>query len=287
MSVQHELAPGLRDSRGCRGRARTALAGGEGPAAAGLRARGRSVLRARAALGARRRRGRPRRAGRDRRRGQRDPPCDRRTARRRAGALRDARRAPVRHPTRPADRGDGSRPASRAPRRVPRGARGRAARPAHARGCRHPPGRGARPLGAGALPARPVPLRAAPLGPVRAAGRDLAAARGGPARAGARAAIAPPRGARRARRARASRTRRRRTRSGGRSSRPCHGDREALTRELDGLLLGVGARPALRRVCARPPTAPAYTRSIGAADPPHRRDRLRRWPTAARARGAR
>ena len=70
------------------------------------------------------------------------------------GALRDARRAAVRYPAGAADRGDAAAGRGDEARRVPRAARGRAARPARARRRGHEPRRGARSLGALALPAR-------------------------------------------------------------------------------------------------------------------------------------
>ena len=118
--------------------------------------------------------------------------------------------------------------------------------PARARRRRQRARRGARPLGAVAVPERAVPLRAAPRGLRRAARRDVAAAGGGPARD------------------RARRRDRRSTRSWPRSpaGTPArravadaarralvetlrHGDRPALLRELDEALLGVRERRPL------------------------------------------
>ena len=70
------------------------------------------------------------RAGRDRGRRRRDPARDGSAARRRPGALRDARRAPVRDPAGASDRGDAASGRADPARRVPRAARRRAARAA-------------------------------------------------------------------------------------------------------------------------------------------------------------
>ena len=105
--------------------------------------------------------GAARRARRARRRRHGAATRHRGAGRRGAGAVRAARLAPVRHPAGAADRRDAAGRRADAPGRVPRPARGRPARPA-ARGRRGPGARrGARPLGAVALPGRPVPRRAA------------------------------------------------------------------------------------------------------------------------------
>ena len=100
-------------------------------------------------------------------------------------------------------------------------ARGRAPRPARARRRRHVPRRGARPVGAVALPARAVPLGAASRVACRAPRRDVAAPRVGAPRGGRRAARGTPSrpgGARRRRRGDVSGGDRRRV---ARSSRFC------------------------------------------------------------------
>ena len=206
---------------------------------------------------------------------------------RRSTGARTASGPCCRSPRRTARRSD-------APRRVPRGARRRAARAARARRRRHAPRRGARPLGAVALPARAVPLRAAPRGARRAARRDVAAAGGGPARDGARVAVA----LHEALVALAARERLQRRRRGCR--------RRALVETLQHGQIARAPARARRGVCsasretgAAPPrrlsVAPAAprprryasVRSRRAPDPPDRCHRLRRRPPAARARGAR
>ncbi len=100
-------------------------------------------------------------AGGDRRRGQRASTDDQRGGRGRAGPLRDSRRPPVRHPAGAPDRSHSASGRVVTPRCVPRADRGR--RPVGTRRRRRRPrSRGrARSLGAGALPGRTVPRRAA------------------------------------------------------------------------------------------------------------------------------
>ena len=140
-----------------------------------LRARARPVTRPRAPRGARRRRRAARRPVGDRRRGERASADDVGGARCRPGPLRDARRAPVRDPPRAPDRGDAATRRAVATRRLPHADRRRRARGARRRRRRPRARRGARPLGAVALPERPVPRGAAPGLAPRAARRDVAA----------------------------------------------------------------------------------------------------------------
>ena len=142
----------------------------------------------------------------------RGPARDGRPARRGTGALRDARRSAVRHPTRPADRGDAAARRGHEAGRVPRCPRCRAPRPDGARRRGHEPRRGTRPLGALAVPARAVPVGAAARRARGGPGHDVAAARVHPARDRARGSRQAARRARgpRGRRGRDTRSGRRR-----------------------------------------------------------------------------
>ena len=238
------------------GRARRALARGERAAAGRLRPRARPALRARARAHAARRR---RRAARTRRASSptRSAPC----ASRPPGAISagpvlferlDWRPFGIR-PVLPdrrdaaARRGDAARP----------GARGRSP-PTCARGSRRSEddpelGRGARPLGAVAVPGRAVPLGAAARVAGRAARRHRRAVGGGRARGGAARRDAA--GSRRAARAAAGARRRAR-----RSSRPAD-DIRARARPGARPRRPRGAGRHARRVDPRPPSGPAAVRT--------------------------
>ena len=187
--LQRVLSDGHSREAGRRRGARTALARGEGAPPAGIRQRARPLLRASSTASG----STPARTSRTRR------PRSR-TSSRRSGSRP---RRPWRRARCSSRRSTGGRTASARCCRSPRPSRPASRRSSTssaaplaaellirlgARRCRHEPRRGARPLGALALPARAVPLRAAARRARRLPRDDLAAPRVDPARDAARGA---------------------------------------------------------------------------------------------------